>query len=156
MDNNEAKKVIKTLEDMEGSKINYSKLAHKSGDNDYFDFTIFGLLSSFHLKLINGSIGINVAKLKLKEIKNETYSLKRMNANKQSYKTKKKHVLENAQALYNGLIIIVDAFGNWKFESKYLPEIDVDNDLRDDQESNLNAAHDYGYYRLIDKELEMF
>ena len=156
MDNNEAKKVIKTLEDMEGSKIYYSKLAHESGDNDYFDFTIFGLLSSFHLKLINGSIGINVAKLKLKEIKNETYSLKRMKANKQSYKTKKKHVLENAQALYNGLIIIVDAFGNWKFESKYLTEIDVDNDLREDQESNLNAAHDYGYYRLIGKELEMF
>ena len=112
MDNNEAKKVIKTLEDMEGSKIYYSKLAHESGDNDYFDFTIFGLLSSFHLNLINGSIGINVAKLKLKEIKNETYSLKRMKANKQSYKTKKKHVLENSQALYNGLIIIVDAFGN--------------------------------------------
>ena len=65
-------------------------------------------------------------------------------------------MLENAQALYNGLIIIVDAFGNWKFESKYLTEIDVDNDLREDQESNLNAAHDYGYYRLIGKELEMF
>ena len=142
------KKIIKNLEDIEGSKIDYSKLVHKSGDNDYFDFTRFGLLSSFHLKLINGSIGINVAKLKLKEIKNEIYSLKRMKANKQSYKTKKRHVLENTQALYNGLIIIADAFGNRIFESKYLPEIDVDNDLRDDQESNLNAASD--------KELEMF
>ena len=70
------------------------------------------ILILLYLELINGSIGINVAKLKLKEIKNETYSLKKMKANKQSYKTKKKHVLENAQALYNGLIIIVDAFGN--------------------------------------------
>ena len=99
MDNNEAKKVIKTLEDMKGSKIYYSKLAHKSGDNDYFDFTIFGLLSSFHLKLINGSIGINVAKLKLKEIKNETYSLKRMKANKQSYKTKKKACVRKCSSI---------------------------------------------------------
>ena len=69
---------------MESSKIDYSKLVQKSGDNEYFDFIRFGLLSSFHLKLINGSIGINVAKLKLKETRNEIYSLKRMEVKKQN------------------------------------------------------------------------
>ena len=58
--------------------------------------------------------------------------------------------------MYNGLNIIVDAFENQIFDSKYCPEIDVDNDLRDDQESNLHAASDYGSYGLSDKELQMF
>ena len=68
------KKICKTLEDMEGSEIDYSKLVHRSGD---FDFTRFGPLSSFYFKLINGSIDINVSKLKLKEFKNELDSLKK-------------------------------------------------------------------------------
>ena len=36
---------------MERSETNYSKLLYKSGDNKYFDFTRFGPLSSFYLKL---------------------------------------------------------------------------------------------------------
>ena len=81
----EVKKIFKTLEDMEGNKTDYySKLVYRSGDNEYFDFARFGQLSSFYLKLRNGSIGINVAKLKLKEFKNEIDSLKRKNAKKQS------------------------------------------------------------------------
>ena len=92
IDSSEARKIFKTLEDMEGSKINYSKLVYKSGDNEYFDFTRFRPLSSFYLKLINGSIGINTAKLKLKEFKNEIDSLKRKKAKKQSYKENKKDV----------------------------------------------------------------
>ena len=51
INNENAKKVFKTLEDMERSEINYSKLLYKSGDNKYFDFTRFGPLSSFYLKL---------------------------------------------------------------------------------------------------------
>ena len=35
IDNNEAKKIFKILEDMEGSKIDYSKLVYRSGDNEY-------------------------------------------------------------------------------------------------------------------------
>ena len=54
IDNNEAKKIFKTLEDMEGSKIDYS-----------------------YLKLINGSIGINVAKLIMKEFQNDIDRLKK-------------------------------------------------------------------------------
>ena len=69
INNNEAKRMFQTLDDMECSKIGYSKLVYSSGDNEYFDFTRFGLLSSSYLKLINGSIGINVAKLKLKSLK---------------------------------------------------------------------------------------
>ena len=84
INNNEAKRMFKTLDDMECSKIGYSKLVYSSGDNEYFDFTRFGLLSSSYLKLINGSIGINVAKLKLKETRNEIYSLKRMEVKKQN------------------------------------------------------------------------
>ena len=47
---------------MEGNKIHYSELVYRSGDNEYFDFTKFGPLSSFHLKLVNGNIGVNVVK----------------------------------------------------------------------------------------------
>ena len=112
IDGYEAKKIFKTLEDMEGSQIDYSKLVYRSGDNEYFDFTRFGPLSSFYLKLINGSTGINVAKLKLKELKNDINSLKRKKVKNQLYKTNKKDALENAEALYNGLNTIVDAFEN--------------------------------------------
>ena len=38
INNDEAKKIFETLKDIEGSKIDYSKLAYKSGDNQYFDF----------------------------------------------------------------------------------------------------------------------
>ena len=79
------KKISKTLKDMEGSKIDYSKLVHRSGD---FDITRFGPLSSFYFKLINGSIDINVSKLKLKEFKNELSSLK---------KESKETVIQNKQ-----------------------------------------------------------
>ena len=112
IDGYEVKKIFKTLEDMEGSQIDYSKLVYRSGDNEYFDFTRFGPLSSFYLKLINGSTGINVAKLKLKELKNDINSLKRKKVKNQLYKTNKKDALENAEALYNGLNAIVDAFEN--------------------------------------------
>ena len=69
----------------------------------YFDFTRFGPLSSVYLKLVNGSIGINVVKLKLKGFKNEIDSLKRKKARKKPYKINKKDTLGNAEALYNGL-----------------------------------------------------
>ena len=52
--------------------------------------------------------------------------------------------------------IIGDAFEIRIFESKYRPEIDVDNDLRDDQESNLHVASYYSSYGLNDKELQPF
>ena len=54
----------------------------------------------------------------------------------------KRDVLENAEALYNGLNIIVDAFERLVFEYGGRPEIDVD----------------YGSdtYDLTDRELQMF
>ena len=78
---------------MEDSKTDYSKLVYRQDDNDYFDFARFGLLSSFYLKLVNGSIGINVAKLQLKEFKNKMDSLKRKKAKKQAYKIDQKRCL---------------------------------------------------------------
>ena len=56
---------------MESSKTDYSKLIHKSSDNQYFDFNRFGPLSSVYLKLVNGNIGINVLKLRLQEFQDE-------------------------------------------------------------------------------------
>ena len=74
---------------MEGSKIDYSKLLYKSVDNEYFDFTRFGPLSSFHLRLITGDIGINVAKLSIKEFENKTERLeKRKQENSSTKKIK--------------------------------------------------------------------
>ena len=43
---------------MKGSKTDYTKMVYRSGDNDHFDFTRFGPLSSFYLKSINGSIKV--------------------------------------------------------------------------------------------------
>ena len=134
---------------MEGSKIDYSKLVSRSGDNEYFDFARFGLLSSFCLKFINGSVGINVAKLKLKEFKNEIDSLKRKKAKNQSYKANKNSVLQNAEALYNGLNIIVDAFEIRIFESKYRSEFDVDI-------HSTSGSDPYEFHCCTDKELKMF
>ena len=75
---------------MEGSKIHYSELVYRSGDNEYFNFTKFGPLSSFHLKLVNGNIGVNVVKLNMNEFKNETDRLKkRKQRNRQTKQIKK-------------------------------------------------------------------
>ena len=46
------KKIFKTLEEKENSKIGYSKLIYQSHDNVYFDFNGFGSLSRFYLKLV--------------------------------------------------------------------------------------------------------
>ena len=71
IDNDEAKRIFRILEDMDGNKIDYSKLVYRSDDNELFDFTKFGQLSSFYLKFVNGNIGNNVAKLSMNEFKNE-------------------------------------------------------------------------------------
>ena len=82
IDGYEAKKIFKALEDMECSKIDYSKLVYRSN---------------------------------------------------------KKDVLKNAEALYNGLNIIADAFESRIFESEYRSEIDVNIDLTPD--SNTFESH---------------
>ena len=113
----------------------------------------------FILKLINGSIGINVAKLNMKEFKYEINRLKGKKAKKQTYKINKKDGLENAEALYNGLNIIIEAYKNRIFESKYRPNIDVDNNLSNNQESDSFSASDpkiYESHNLTDRELQMF
>ena len=51
--NNNSKKIFKTIEDIERSEIDYSKLLYKLGDNKYYSFNKFGRLSSFYLKLMN-------------------------------------------------------------------------------------------------------
>ena len=50
-DDDKLKQIFKTLKDMEGSKIDYSKLVYRAGDNEYFDFTRFGPLSSVCFKV---------------------------------------------------------------------------------------------------------
>ena len=95
---------------MEGSKIDYSKLVYRSGDNQYFDFNWFGTFSSIYLKLTNGNIGINVAKLNIEDFRDEIDRLERTKAKKELYKRNKKEVLENAKALCDGVKIIIDAF----------------------------------------------
>ena len=90
INNNDTKKIFKTLEDMERCEINYCKLLYKSGDNKHFDFARFGPLSGFYLKLISGDIIINDAKLIIKEFKNEINRLKNKKTKKKSYKKLKK------------------------------------------------------------------
>ena len=90
IDNDEAKKIFKTLKDMEGSKTDYSKLVYGSDDDEYFNFTRFGLLSSFYLKLINGNIGISVAKWNMEEFRDEIKRQENKRAKKKPYKINKK------------------------------------------------------------------
>ena len=116
------------IEDMEGGKIDHSKLVYRSGDNEYFDFNRFGPLSSFYLKLVNGNIGIGVVKLNTKEFRNKIDKLERKKAKKQSYKTNKKEVLGNAETLYDGLKMIVDPFERQVFEYGGRPQTDVNYD----------------------------
>ena len=126
--NREAKKILKIIEDMEGGKIDHSKLVYRSGDNEFFDFNRFGPLSSFYLKLVNGNIGIGVVKLNTKEFRNKIDKLERKKAKKQSYKTNKKEVLGNAETLYDGLKMIVDPFERQVFEYGGRPQTDVNYD----------------------------
>ena len=129
---------------MKGSKIDYSKLMYRSGDNMYFDFTKYEPLSSFYLKLMNRVIGLTVAKLNMKEFEYEIYMLKNKRTRKHQYKKDKEDVLKNAEALYKGLEIIADAFEKRIFEYKDRPMIDVDYETSSDT------------YGLNDKELQMF
>ena len=116
---------------MEGNKIDYSKLVYRSGDNEYFDFTRFGLLSSFYLKLINANTGISVTKLNMKEFKNDVDRLKKKKVKKTVIQNKN-DILKNAKALYNGLNIIVGAFERDVFRSINRPLIDADYDSNND------------------------
>ena len=93
INNDEAKKIFKTLQDMESSKTAYSKLIYKSGDNQYFDFNRFVPLSSVYLKLVNRDIGINVWKLRLQEFQDEIDKLTINKTKKDPYKTNKKRCL---------------------------------------------------------------
>ena len=135
-DNNEAKKKKKKRSN------DYPKLVYWSGDNVYFDFNKFGPLSSFYLKFVNRNIGISVAKLNMKEFKDKINRLKKKKAKNQPYKINKKEVLDNSEALYDGLEIIIDAFERRVFEYEGRPVIDLD--------------YDSGAYGLTTKELQMF
>ena len=90
IDNGEAKKVFKILEDMEGSEIDYSKLVYKSGYNKYFDFARFGSLSSSFLRWMNSRIGINLTKLNMKEFKDQIDRLVKKKQRNHHTKNKKK------------------------------------------------------------------
>ena len=108
--------------------------------------------------MTNGNIVINVAKLNMNVLKNKIDKLKRKKRKKKTViqKKNKNNVLENAEALYNGLNMIIEAFENWIFESKDRPEIDVNYDLKHDQKSDLLATSDYESHGLTDKQLQMF
>ena len=140
-------KIFKTLEDMERSEINYSKLVYKSGDNKHFDFNRFGPLSSFYLKLMNGDIGMDVVKLNMMSSKKRQIGQKKRKQKKKVLQKNTEDVLKNDNALHNGLNIIVDAFEKRIFEYEGRSKIDVDYDL---------DTCDSDTYNLIDKELGMF
>ena len=86
----------------------------------------------------------------MKEFKNDIDRLRNKRRQRNSHtKYTKKYVLENVEALHNGLNIIVEAFENQIFESKYRLDIDVDIDPTPD-------SYTYKSHGLTDKELQMF
>ena len=78
----------------------------------------------------------------MKEFKDKINRLKKKKAKKHPYKINKKEVLDNSEALYDGLEIIIDAFERRVFEYEGRPVIDLD--------------YDSGAYGLTTKELQMF
>ena len=94
--------------------------------------------------MINGDISINIAKLSIKEFKNKIDRLEKKKTRKQKYKKNKEHVLQNANALYNGLNIIMDTSEKQIFEYRGRPKIDVDYETSSDT------------YDLADKALQIF
>ena len=61
--NDETRRIFKGPEDLEGKEIGENKMVYKPGDNVYFDFSKYGPLSSFCLKLIEGRTSLKNAKL---------------------------------------------------------------------------------------------
>ena len=53
------------------------------------DFSRFGPLSSLYLKLVNGNIGVGVAKLNMKEFRDEIKRLKDKKKKRDPYKKNK-------------------------------------------------------------------
>ena len=78
--------MFEILEGMEGRKIYYSRLMYWSGDNNYFKFAEFGSSSCFYLRLMNCNIGINLAKLNMKEFKDQIDRLVRKKTKKKQHK----------------------------------------------------------------------
>ena len=109
IDNDKARRIFKILEDMEGSENDYSNLTYRSGDNMYFNFAWFEPLSSFYFTLINSHIGTNLAKLNMKEFKDQIDWIVRKKAKKLTHKNLK-DLFKNAKVLYNGMNVIMDAF----------------------------------------------
>ena len=105
INNNNSKKIFKTIEGMERSEIYHSKLLYKLGDNKYYSFDKFGWLSS-----------CNAAKLNMNEFQHDTERLKNKKTRNDSYEKKFKNVLKNTEALYKGLEIIANAFEKQVFD----------------------------------------
>ena len=105
INNNNSKKIFKTVEGMERSETGHSKLLYKLGDNKYYSFDKFGWLSS-----------CNAAKLNMKEFQDDIERLKNKKTRNDSYEKKIKNVLKNTEALYKGLEIIVNAFEKQVFD----------------------------------------
>ena len=91
---------------------------------------------------VGKDIGINVLKLRLQVFQGKKDNLINKKMKKEPYKRNKKDVLENANALYDGVKIIIDGFERGVFEYGGRPGIDVD--------------YDFETYGLTKKELQMF
>ena len=91
---------------------------------------------------VGKDIGINVLKLRLQVFQGKKDNLINKKMKKEPYKRNKKDVLENANALYDGVKIIIDGFERGVFEYGGRPRLDVD--------------YDFETYGLTKKELQMF
>ena len=106
IDNDEAIRIFKNLENLEGKEIGYNNLVYKSGDNEYFDFGKYGPLSSLYLRLVEGNISFKKAKLSLKEFIAEMNRLEKKKA-------------KNHPILYKGMNLIIDVFEDNVFVYPY-------------------------------------
>ena len=107
---------------MEASKIDFLKLAYRSANKKYFNFNEFVPLSSDYLKL---------------EFEEQINKLRVKKARTKPYKTNRNVVIENAEALYNGVKIVMDAFENLTFLTRYHPNVDISSDSESELESKI-------------------
>ena len=131
--NDETRRIFKVLEDLEGKEIGYSKMVYEPGDSVYFDFSKYGPLSSFCLKLIEGCTSLKNAKLILREFNVEMDRLKRKKTKKRSCKKNKENVLKNAEMLFK---IVIKAFEDYVFMNPYRPDNRPDHELTDTDQND--------------------
>ena len=123
----------------QGEKIKYTELVCVgSSIKHYYNFTIFLDFKTFAESLYNGSISLEVAKLKQRNMEYIIIKLEDYKPKKKEIKTQKDVVLPNAIEFYKGRKMILIAFENNVFP---LPKQYPSANVNDWKENEMDSTH---------------